>query len=637
MSLLLRRRVNPGHQPPPWARSPVGRDMATLADILLFWADVRPDDQAYGFVSEGESITSSISYGALSARVLSLSAEIQKVAQIGDRALLMYPPGLDFVEAFFACLHASVIAVPIYPPRNNRHSARLSAVASDCQASLVLTDKITAKKVREFGDASARYCASILETDDLNGNPSTLSVRRKSDGVAFLQYTSGSTGTPKGVMVSNSNLLNNIGDLCAGSGTTDQDRFLSWLPLFHDMGLIAGGLQPMYWGVPSVLMAPAQFLQDPMSWLRAISRHRATKSGAPNFAYALCTKAAKNGARIDDLDLSSWKIAWNGAEPIRPEILNEFSDTFMLCGFSSSSHFPCYGLAEATLYVSSGIAFEGVRTVNVDADSLQRGVINVPHDNRRAHSLASCGPAQGADIVIVDPNAMTLCEEGRVGEVWIRGPGIASGYWNRPDATSQTFGLSIDRDLMSGFMRTGDLGFIYKNELVVAGRLKDTIIVRGRNLFPHDLEDAICGSFAFVRPNTCAVVQYPPNGDSLGIVVELDRATAKALSQTTDRRASDELACAVAATVAAEAGVRVSAVGFARPGAFPRTSSGKVQRSHCARLLREPDDSIEFVWTSPSVVGMPLGGSTEVAVEPATSIALNEVIKAVEESAFPPS
>src|SRR5882724_10345567 len=508
-----------------------------------------PPDRGYVWLSQGEEVAARLTYADLDRRARAIAAALSAVPP-GERALLLYPPGLEFVAAYFGCLYAGVIAVPAYPPRSRRPDPRLQSIAVDCSPRVVLTTAALLERREAIAQQVPELAPALwLDTEALlAGDPGAAWVPRpdRPADIAFLQYTSGSTGTPKGVVVTHGNLLHNLEQIRVAFGQTAESVVVGWLPLFHDMGLIGNVLQPCFVGCDCVLMAPAAFLQKPARWLEAIHRFRGTTSGGPNFAYDLCARSIGPEVR-DGLDLSSWSVAFNGAEPVRRATLDRFAETFAPCGFRRASFVPCYGLAEATLLVTAA-----------------RGVTDEPQ--------VSCGALPSGDEVrIVQPESGVLCSGDEVGEIWISGLSVARGYWNRPEETRETF-TAVTREGGGPFLRTGDLGFVRQGELVVTGRLKDLIILRGRNLYPQDLELTAEQSHPSLRAGSGAAFAVEERGEeSLVVVHEVER-HAGDLSAIAD---------AVRRAVAEEHGVRVADVVLLRTGTIPKTSSGKIRRREC--------------------------------------------------------
>ena len=473
----------------------LAKECSTLVDLLSYRSLHQPEQVAFVFLQDGETEAACWTYRELDCRSRAIATQLQAQGLTGERALLLYPSGLDYLAAFFGCLYAGVVAVPAYPPRNHRNTPRILAVVNDAKPAIALTtttiqSRVQALLTEQTGLEQLQWLATDTLTQEVGSDWQIPPLY--SDTLAFLQYTSGSTGTPKGVMLSHRNLLHNAVVTYELMGHSPESVFVSWLPVYHDMGLIGGILQPLYGGFPCILMPPASFLQRPYRWLQAISQYRGTTSGAPNFAYELCIEKITAEQR-QSLDLSSWTVAFNGAEPVRSHTLNRFAAEFAECGFRLEAFYPCYGMAEATLMVSGGrkaelpivktvqkVALEQNRMVEVEANLCTQ---------EETHALVGCGqsvPQQ--QVVIAHPETLTRCAPDEVGEIRVSGPSVGQGYWQRPDETAQTFQAYLTDTGESPFLRTGDLGFLHDGELFVTGRVKDLIIIRGRNLYPQDIE-----------------------------------------------------------------------------------------------------------------------------------------------------
>jgi acyl-CoA synthetase (AMP-forming)/AMP-acid ligase II len=557
-------------------------EASTLVQLLRWRAARQPFQRAYTFLgaSQGEADESNLTYEELDREARTIAAQLQALVPPGSRALLLYPSGIEYVQAFFGCLYASVIAVPTYPPRRNRPNAAFMALLKDSQATVVLTTKaILADLEQDISQESELRGLNWLATGALAGDSAPDAWREpdvRPETLAFLQYTSGSTGNPKGVMVSHANLLHNERMIQQAFGHTGQTVVAGWLPLFHDMGLIGNVLQSLYLGVNCILMPPMAFLQRPFRWLEAISRYRATTSGAPNFAYDLCARKVTE-QQAASLDLSSWAVAFSGAEPVRAETLEQFANKFAPYGFRKDAFYPCYGLAEATLLVSGGAHAAAPPLYAVEADSLEQNrVVPAPGDSKSIRTLVSCGwPWDTQRIAIVDSETFRRCPEGRVGEIWVAGPSVAQGYWNRPEETRQTFQAYVQETNEGPFLRTGDLGFIQNGELFVTGRLKDMIVIRGRNYYPQDIERLVQES-------------HPSLEEGRGVAFSVDRLGEERLViaqeiKYTHRRSLDvaEVTGNIREAVAQQFGIDILAVVLLKSGGVQRTSSGKIQRRTC--------------------------------------------------------
>ncbi|MBD2414279.1 non-ribosomal peptide synthetase [Nostoc calcicola FACHB-389] len=549
-------------------------NFCTVVELLRFRSSTQPDRDAFTFLLDGETEKATLTYEELDRRSRRLAAKLQALGLAGERALLLYPAGLDFLVAFFGCLYAGVVAVTAYPPRNERNTPRIKAISIDAQAAIALTTTEILPTVRSLMTQKTDLeSLQWLTTDNLaQGIEDTWeqpSIHQ--DTLAFLQYTSGSTGTPKGVMISHGNLLHNAATTYQFMEHSPESKFVTWLPMYHDMGLIGGILQPLYGGFPCIIMPPTSFLQRPYRWLQAISEYKGTTSGGPNFAYELCTQKITPEQK-QTLDLSSWSVAFNGAEPIRHDTLERFAEAFAECGFRKEAFYPCYGMAETTLMVSGveKATAPTIATVQKSALECDRVVKSSPQDKNIYH-FVSCGrviPEQ--EVVIANPETLNSCQPNEIGEIWVSGPSVGRGYWNRSQETVETFGAYLADTNKGPFLRTGDLGFLHNGELFITGRAKDLIIIRGRNLYPQDIELTAERSHVSLRSGANAAFTVEVNNEERLVVV-----------QELEFRAKPnlvEVANAIRQAITEEHEVQVYGVVLIKPGSIPKTSSGKIQR-----------------------------------------------------------
>ena len=564
--------------------------LSTLIDLLRFRSLDEPTLTAYRFLADEEGATSSITYGELDLRARAVAALLQARGLQQERALLLYPPGLDFIVAFFGCLYAGTIAVPSSLPQGKRGIARLQAIAGDTQAPCVLTTSQNLSRIdRSQWPRHIDWLAGDLVADDVAADwnePAT-----KGDALAYLQYTSGSTSTPKGVMVTHANVLENSAYIQHGFEHGPQSVSLSWLPHFHDMGLVDGIIQPLYSGFTGLLMSPASLLQNPVRWLQAISRYGVTHSGGPNFAYDLCVRRIDEAQRAS-LDLTTWSVAYNGAEPVRHETLERFVAAFASCGFRREAFYPAYGLAEATLKVTGGRRDVGPVYCSVDSVALEQNRIVLAGDGAHgSRTLVSCGRAAlGTEVAIVNHQELEACEADRVGEVWVAGPGVAAGYWNRPEETETTFNARLSK--RGRFLRTGDLGFVRAGELFITGRLKDLIIIRGRNHYPQDIERAMQQCHAALKPDGGAAFSVELESEERLVVVQE--------IETRHRNEADTIIETIREAIAEEFEIQPAAVVLIRSGTLAKTSSGKVQRSACREGFLKKSLTVISEWRAAS-------------------------------------
>jgi amino acid adenylation domain-containing protein len=569
-------------------------------DVVRYWAAQRPHQLAFEFLPDGEVGSDVLTFVEVDRKARAIAADLQARDLKGAPVLLQYGTGLDFILGFLGCLYAGAIGVSAYPPPANRSKLdRLEKLIASSSVRAVLTNGATATDLRREaqgdGDARSRSAALPLICTD------AIDERRaddwhdplaSADDIAFLQYSSGSTGDAKGVIVSHGNILHNQEMIQRAMGNGQHTVVASWLPLFHDMGLIGNVMQPLYLGVPCHLMPPIAFLQKPERWLRLIARRRVTCTGGPNFAYDLCVDRVSEAERAG-LDLSSWSVAYNGAEPVAAATLRRFRKTYAPFGLRESALYPCYGLAEGTLFVTGPEPGSGARVVELDGDALAKGSVLPSAPGRPgARAIVGCGRvAWGQTLRIVDPETRRSAPAGAVGEVWIAGPSVSQGYWQNPEATAATFQSLADEPNAGRFCRTGDLGFVHDGELFVTGRIKEVLIVRGQNHYPHDIEATVQRSFPDLAPRGGAAFSVPGrDGERLVVVHEVSRA---ALGRF-DTIAAFE---AARAAVAAEHGLTLSELVAIKPGSLAKTSSGKIRRGFIrdafvsgglARLEAEP-------------------------------------------------
>lgn len=592
---------------------------STLIELLEARAALHPDKVAFTFLPDGEEAGIAVTYGQLSTRARAIANRFREFTQVGDRALMLFPSGLEFIFAFFGCQYAGVIAVPAYPPRRNQNLGRLKSIIDDCDPSLVLTTSKVLTVAEPLFAETPGLQALLWQTVDLDESASPEgweypAVDRSS--LAFLQYTSGSTGNPKGVMVSHGNLIYNEAMITAAFRSTEADVSVSWLPMFHDMGLIGTTLQPLFIGATSIFMSPASFLQKPMRWLKAISDYKGTAICAPNFAYELCARQITDEQKAE-LDLSTLRIALSGAEPVRPETLEMFIEAFESCGFRRGAFTPTFGLAEATLMVSCARAENRPLYTEVDAAELaEHKVIRAQAaQGVKTTRLVSNGVTLlDAELAIVDPQTKQVLPEGQVGEIWSKGDHIAQGYWRKEEATTETF-RAYTTDGRGPFMRTGDLGCQIDGELYITGRQKDVIIIRGRNHYPQDLELTVQQSHVALKADAGAAFVVEIDGeDRLVVVQEVER-------KYRMRLVKEVVAAAIREAVAENHELQVHTIVFLKPGAILKTSSGKIQRgSNRQAFIEGTLDQIDVS----SLQQKELGEAGKKAIESALSLTKEE-------------
>ncbi|MGF6392086.1 condensation domain-containing protein [Pseudomonas plecoglossicida] len=544
----------------------------SLVEALVAHAGQQGDKPAVHFLLDGQSQCLTLSYAELDRRARTLAAQLSRHAGAGERALLLMQSGPGYVVSFYACLYAGIIAVPALPPESLRQYelSRVRAILDDAQPRLVLTEAHLCDSLQQaFAEALPTVLAvDALALDEAELPPPALPA---GETIAFLQYTSGSTATPKGVEVSHANLVANEGMMVRGFDLHPGDTFVSWLPLYHDMGLIGCLLLTIYRGATLVLMSPRHFVERPARWLEAISHYRATHTGAPDFAFRLAAERTSDSV-LASLDLSSLRVLFSGSEPIRQDSLLAFANRFSVCGFDPLAFLPCYGLAEATLYVTGTTAAEPFVSASFDSHALGEHRA----EPGEGSLLVSSGILQpGLDVILVDPHSGEHQPDSCIGEIWISGASVARGYWRNPEATSKAF---VERDGRT-WLRSGDLGFLREGRLFITGRLKDMIIVRGQNIYPQDLERAVEYNVEGARKGrVTAFVVDQADGEGIGIAVEIGRATQRKIAAAQICAEIDR----VLADVCQQAPVWVALL---QPGELPKTSSGKLQRSACRQML----------------------------------------------------
>lgn len=546
---------------------------STLVELLRDRAAADPDRGGFLWITDGEGEERRLSYSSLDVRARAVAAWLQQNVSRGDRVALLFDPGLDFLAGFFGCLYAGAIAVPAYGSRARRDRNRIESIIRDSRPAAALTSGPRGSQVIEFAKARG------IRAESTRAIPDEMAIdwnapHAQTQELAYLQYTSGSTTTPRGVMVTHHNVVSNLRYI-ANAGDLSADAFtVSWLPHFHDMGLVYGLLLPLYVGCPAALFSYASFVQKPLRWLDAISRYRATHSGGPNTAYELCVNRIEPRDR-EHLDLTSWRVAFNGAEPLKAATLNQFVSSFEANGFRSSTFYPVYGLAEATLKVTSPQAGAGYRVVHVGRDEWLGGKAAASQRGEGEVAIVGCGRTDSEHTVrVVDPDTLTPCQPGQVGEIWVQGPSVAAGYWEKAEETAEIFGASLANG-EGPYLRTGDLGFADDGEIFIAGRLKDCIIIRGQNHYPQDIEETARHSHVALRHATVAAFAIDTNeGESFAVVAEAPRDSDPA-----------ELVEPIRRAIGSEHQLQPAQVAVVPLNTIPRTSSGKLRRTACREAL----------------------------------------------------
>jgi len=527
----------------------------TIVDILRRRAELTPHKRVFLFLEKGEHEIASLTFAELDRKARAIGSRLALLGARGKRVLLPHPPGLDFVASFFGCLYAGAVAVPgCSSLLSTRQHDRLRSIVNDAEVEFILTSSTRSLTVLRESNEKLISRLHLLATDEISemdGPESPVSQCGPED-VAYIQYTSGSTSAPKGVVITHSNVMCNQRMIQAAFSTGEDSVVVSWLPHFHDMGLVGVLQHAIYAGMFVVLMAPLDFIRRPVQWLRAISKYRGSISGAPNFAYDLCVDRIKD-VDVAELDLSDWKLAFNGSEPVKADTMERFIEKFGRVGFRRESFYPCYGLAEATLLVSS----------------------RIPTKSLLNEQVLSCGQAwENERVLIVDPKTHRRCAEGTEGEIWIAGANVAKGYWRRPDETRAVFEARLSDDGAGPFLRTGDLGYLVAGELYITGRLKELIILHGKNHYPQDIEATVAASHPLLRQDSGAAFSVEVTGrEELVVFQEVKR-------QTPPEKAL-EIKGAIRQALAEDRAIKPYSVVLFKPNTIPKTSSGKIMRAAC--------------------------------------------------------
>jgi len=574
----------------------------SLLDVLDYWSTALPDKIAYIFLIDGESKEETITYSELRSRSIIFAANLQKTTKPNTRVLLLNPPGINFIVSFLGCLYAGNIPVPLYPP--DKHSlSRMVSVSLDCDSNIALTNSDSILKFESYKNLYSETLQTkstdyynfikvvnrlqLIDSDVLqqNSHNSYNIFKPQPDQTAFLQYTSGSTNYPKGVMVSHLNLVHNSMLMNKLAEHNPDNCKVSWLPPFHDMGLIGEILQSLYSGMTCVFMSPNSFLKRPVRWLKAITKYSylgPVCCGSPNFGYEFCIETTTD-EQIEQLDLSAWKIAYNGAEPVRISTLERFINKFSACGFKPKAFHPVYGLAENTLFVSFSSVNEEPVITKLDANMLKNNIAVECTDSLANTVLVpACGNITDEQkVLFVNPDTMIECPEGHIGEIWIKGDSVAQGYWNNEEESIRTFKAYLSDTGEGPYMRTGDLGFVLDKRLYITGRLKDMVIICGQNHYPQDIKLTVEKTHEAIRTSGGAAFSIEKDENEVLVVVyELKRKFVKDIN-------SDELMSLIRDAVLKKHNLFIYDIVFIEQSTFPKTSSGKLQRRLCKKMYLE--------------------------------------------------
>ncbi len=571
----------------------VNIQFSTLVDLLEKRGKELNDELLYIFLEDGENETNFITFGDMLNRVKAVSAYLQTIGKQGDRVLLLFPTGIEFITALFGCIFSGIIGVPSYSPRKNRTNQRFKNILSDSEPSIIFTTRKIFNNLQSiFSEEQYLQRYTFLINEDINDSISDKWIKPdiKPDDVAMLQYTSGSTGQPNGVMISHINILHNSEYIRQSFGFNRLSTGVNWLPNFHDMGLIGCLIQPIYTGFKNVIIPSVNFLQYPHKWFKAISKYKGTAAGGPNFAYDYCSnKVTSEQSR--GVDFSNITTFWCGADPIHKETLVRFSEKFNKNSFHPRQFYPCYGLAESTLMVTGGNYRKEPIYFKAEIKALAQNIVKPAKKDPDSRIFVSCGyPWLGTTVVIANPEKSTLCEPDEIGEIWTSGPSVAKGYWNNPEETKYTFQAYLADTGEGPFLRTGDLGFIRDGHLYITGRLKDLIIIRGTNHYPQDIELTVEKCHPTLKENAGAAFSIDiADEERLVIITEVERTYMRNLN-------TEDVFEAVRLAIAEEHAILPYAIILIRTGNIPKTSSGKIQRSACKKDFLNDNLNIISEW-----------------------------------------
>lgn len=552
---------------------------AVLLDVLKKHANTTPDQPACVFQPRGKDTAQTLTYEQLSEQIAERSQLLLSLGYEGKVLALLYPTGLDFVVNFLACLNAGVIAVPLNVTRNAKQLERTISILEDANVQAILTTEAAKEQLAtQLDELVLSVNEFVWLTEGIENQNSHKDLPHvSSDSVAFIQYTSGSTSKPKGVMVSHGNIIDNMKAIQKACGCKPGVVIGGWLPQFHDMGLIGHMLQPLYMGGTYVFMPPLNFIQRPSRWLRLISDYKIHCSASPNFGFEHCINLISDREDLSDIDLSHWKVAINGSEPVSAETMRVFASKFAALGFSQQAFTPCYGMAETTLMVSGGPMMTGISALVVDKDDFEKGIIS---EQSEGVELVCCGEiSAGYTVKIVEPETRIECKENQIGEIWCHGPSVAKGYLNNLVKTISDFKATLSVEDGKDYLRTGDLGYVKQNRIYIVGRIKEMLIIRGRNVFPYDLERS-CNRYEYANGgNGTSVFTYQDQAQSkLAALVEINKRFLGQIDEATLIRDIQQI-------VFDEHEITFDQVKIVAPGTIPKTTSGKVKRTACAHLL----------------------------------------------------
>lgn len=558
---------------------PMKNNHELLCDVIFTHARRQGEALACIFQPYGVETAKKLTYRELHELVFQRAQLLIHRGYMGQPIALLFPNGLDFVVNFLACLASGAIAIPLNLSRNAQQMERTVAILDDAGVETILTTSAARvqleQQLHEIPELSGR---SWIWIDEYQSEPTDIALPVFSPNqLAFIQYTSGSTSLPKGVMVNHANIVDNQKAIQEAYNHQEGLIVGGWLPQFHDMGLIGLMLQPLFLGGTYVFMPPMNFVQRPLRWLELISHYRIHSSASPSFGYKHCVKYIKDSEDLSHLDLSCWEVALNGSEPLNLDTMEAFSTRFQQYGFDSKAFSPCYGLAESTLFVSGSAPGMGVQTLTLEEESFERGKVK---EADRGKTLVSCGLISSHfNVHIVDPDSTEVCEQGEIGEIWVSGASVAQGYWKNAEKTEECFYAQLKQPDGKYYLRTGDMGFIHEKMLFVTGRIKEMLIIRGRNLYPYDIEHT-CNNYRYASGNNGASVftidvDHEPK---LAAVVEIQRQPFQGCDH-------GELIRDLQEAVMACHDIVFDYLVLVKPGTIPKTSSGKIKRAACRNLI----------------------------------------------------
>jgi acyl-CoA synthetase (AMP-forming)/AMP-acid ligase II/acyl carrier protein len=579
------------------------RKSSNIVHLLGRYAEFRAERKAITFLAEEGDSCDSWTYAEIDKHARALAVALSESTTAGERAILLCPQGLQFIQAILGCFYAGVVAVPAYPPGNARQTHRIDTIWRDAEAVLIITTASVKERIEKWLAEEGGFPAfKYLCVEDIDPALAERWVipALEPDSLAFLQYTSGSTSEPKGVMVSHSNLMANLSMIQQQFGMGENDIVGGWLPMFHDMGLVGNLLTSLYVGIHAVLMSPVAFVRKPVRWLALITQYQATIVGAPNFGYGLCVDRISEEQR-GNLDLSSLRLAYCGSEPIDYHILDKFSEFFRPTGFNSQAFYPCYGMAEATLLATGGIRGGGSRYFSLDTDALANGfALPASEGNGSGRVFVGCGySVAGQQTLVVDPETRHPLADGQIGEVWLNGLHIAKGYWRKPELTEAVFKATLADGGAAPYLRTGDLGFLREGQLVITGRIKDVIILRGRNYYPQDIERSVTECHPALQPQAAAAFSVEINGEPKIVAVQEVRRTAMR------DLPAEAITSAARQAVFEQQELALHGLVLLKPATLPKTSSGKIRRSACRDAFLDGSLEVLFAWSQAEAKALP--------------------------------